>query len=224
MGQEIDLKKLSTEQRKELMVEAAKLQKAEKEKKKANREAYKELSNEFVENNIELFVMHYDATEKIVSDLFGEFEKIKALKKEVYGNKVEGQNSHTSTLPDGSASITIGWNTSIGFDGTESEGVQKIKNFTASLSSENDEERFKKQKKMVDIFLKPNEKTGELNPSRIIELAKLRDDFQSEEFNEGLDIIFNAQQVRRNSMFVSGWKFVKEEGKPPRKVTFRFSL
>lgn len=201
---------------------ARKAQRQEKEKKKRDRETYKELSAEFVNQNIQLLVLHQEATEVVIENLFKEYESILSLKAEIYGNRIEEQDSHTSTLEDGSSSITIGWNVTIGFNGTESEGVKKIKNFITSLSDES--EKVKKLSRMVNTFLKPNAKTGMLNPSKIIELNKLRDEFNNAEFDEGLDIIFNAQIRRRNSMYVSGWKYVKETGKPPRKIEFRFTI
>ncbi|MCH4831607.1 hypothetical protein E5F92_002430 [Flavobacterium columnare] len=76
---------------------------------------------------------------------------------------------------------------------------------------------------MVNTFLKPNAKTKMLNPIKIIELSKLREDFKSEEFNEGLEIIFNAQQRRQNSMYVSGWKFIQIDGLT-KKLEFRFTV
>ena len=189
---------------------AQKTAKAEKEQRKQDRATYKELSAEFVNQNINFLTMHHEATEVVIENIFKEYESILALKTQIYGTRTEGQDSHTSTLEDGSASITIGWNVSIGFDGTESEGVKKIKDFITSLSD--DSEKVKKLSKMVNTFLKPNAKTGMLNPSKIIELSKLRDEFNNNDFDEGLDIIFNAQIRRRNSMYVSGWKYVKEEG------------
>lgn len=222
MTQKIDISKLSPQERKALLAEATALQKQEKEKRKADRKAFKELSEEFVKQNINFLTMHHEATERIIEDLFKEYESVLQLKKEVYGTEREEQDSHTSTLTDGSASITIGWNVSIGFDGTESEGVKKIKGFITSLSD--DSEKVKKLAKMVNTFLRPNTKTGMLNPAKIIELSKLRDEFNNDDFNDGLDIIFNAQIRRRNSMYVSGWNFIQVAGQPPRKLEFRFTV
>lgn len=217
----LDIKKLSPEQRAELMNQLDAEAKAEKEKKKEDRKAYKELTYEYVHRNIDFLLTHNDVTKRIISDLFKDYKPVQSLKNSVYGN--EAQDSHTSTLPDGSASITIGHNVSINFDGTESSGVQKIRNYIASLSDANSDDKTKKLTKMVDTFLKLNPKTGMLNPSKIIELSKLRDEFNDEEFDDGLDIIFNAQIRTQNSMYVSGWKYETVDG-IPKKITFRFSV
>lgn len=215
----IDTSNLTAKQKTELLKELAKDVKTEKKKLSENRKAYKELSNEYVSRNIDDLVNHNTITENLITALFEDYKVVKELKVIAYGEKQ--QDSHTSTLPDGSASITIGHNVTIGFDGTESSGVEKIKNFISSLSD--DDENTKKLSKMVNTFLKPNAKTGMLNPVKIIELSKLRDDFNDEQFNDGLDIIFSAQTRNQNSMYVSGWKFIEIDGKP-KKIQFRFTV
>jgi hypothetical protein len=218
---EINLSDLSPEARKKLAQQLKAQDKLEKKKRDENISAFKKLSEEFVTNNIDPLVHHHEITGALIEKLWNGYKSIKELKADVYGTKINEQDSHTSTLEDGSASITIGWNVSIGFDGTESAGVEKIKEFISSLST--DDENNKKLSAAVNTFLKPNAKTGMLNPAKIIELSKLKSEFNDERFNDGLDIIFNAQQRRQNSMYVSGWKIVELEGRPT-KLEFRFTV
>ncbi len=218
---EINLSDLSPEARKKLAQQLKEQNKLEKQKREDNISAFKKLSEEFVTNNIDPLVHHHEITGALIEKLWNGYKSIKELKADVYGTKINEQDSHTSTLEDGSASITIGWNVSIGFDGTESAGVEKIKEFISSLST--DDENNKKLSAAVNTFLKPNAKTGMLNPAKIIELSKLKSEFNDERFNDGLDIIFNAQQRRQNSMYVSGWKIVEFEGRPT-KLEFRFTV
>lgn len=217
----IDINALTPEQRADILKQAEEINKQEKAQKEADRKTFKELSEDFVKRLIDKIINHQFSTEEIIKMVFAEYEPIKELKAQAYGTKINEQDSHTSTLADGSASITIGWNVSIGFDGTETEGVKKIKEFISSLADES--EKVKKLEKMVNTFLKPNAKTGMLNPSKIIELSRLKEEFNDERFNEGLDIIFNAQIRRQNSMYISGWKFVEIDG-APKKVEFRFTV
>jgi hypothetical protein len=218
---EINLSDLSPEARKKLAQQLKEQNKIEKQRREENISAFKKLSEEFVTNNIDPLVHHHEITGALIEKLWSGYKSIKELKADVYGTKINEQDSHTSTLEDGSASITIGWNVSIGFDGTESAGVEKIKEFISSLST--DDENNKKLSAAVNTFLKPNAKTGMLNPAKIIELSKLKSEFNDERFNDGLDIIFNAQQRRQNSMYVSGWKIVELEGRPT-KLEFRFTV
>ncbi|AUS06456.1 DUF3164 family protein [Pseudotamlana carrageenivorans] len=210
---------LSSEEKRNLRAQLEADMRAEKNQRAENRKAYKQLTHEFVNRNIDGLLAHNSATENVIKQLFNDYNPIKDLKTQVYGEAA--QDSHTSTLPDGSASITIGYNVTIKFDGTESSGVEKIKNFIASLSD--DDENTKKLVKMVDTFLKLNPKTGMLNPNKIIELSKLAEEFNDETFNEGLNIIFNAQIRTQNSMYVSGWKYIEVEGLP-KKMQFRFTV
>ncbi|WP_233900750.1 hypothetical protein [Tenacibaculum piscium] len=195
-------------------------QKSEKQKYKEDIKTFKELSAEFVTKNIDGLVDHQKNTEAIITMLFQDYKPLKELKQLVYGKK--SQDSHTSTLKDGSASITIGHNVSIKFDGTETSGVEMIKDYLASLADDN--AKALKLTKIVNIALKRNAKTGFLNPAKIVELNSLRDDFDSPKFDKGLDIIIAAQIRTQNSMYVSGWKYIKQEDGRTSKLEFRFTV
>ncbi len=218
----LDISKMTADERAELKRQLENEEKQAKLERKENIKAYKELQNEYVTKNIEKLLQEQRILEILVKDIFEDYKSILNMKQLVYGDKVTKQDSHTATLPDGTASITIGYNVTIGFDGTESSGVEKIKDFINSLAD--DSEKVQKLSKMVNTFLKPNAKTGMLNPSKIIELSKLREEFNDQRFDEGLDIIFNAQFRRQNSMYVSGWKWIEIDGQPPKKVEFRFTI
>lgn len=217
----IEPKKMTADERKALMAELAKEQKAEKLKRKEDLATFKQLTVEYVEKNIDKLIHHRSTSLDLINELFNDFKSIKAIKEMLYGIK-ENQETHTSTLPDGSASITVGFNVNIGFDGTESAGIEKIKKVLMSLSTE--EENNVKLSKAIHRLLRPSAKTGQFNPSSIIELSNMREDFNDPLFDEGLDIIIAAQQKRKNSMFVSGWKFVTGENGIPVKIEFRFSI
>lgn len=213
---------MTAEERKALAAQLAEQDKADKAKRNEDKKAFKELSAEYVNNNIDVLINHHNQTDSLVTKLFADFKQILGLKESVYGSKVKKFESHTSTLEDGTASITIGHNVTIGFDGTEAIGVEKIKEFLTSLST--GDSNVIKLSKAVNTLLKPSAKTGMLNPVSIIQLTKLREDFNSELFSEGLDIIINAQQRRVNSMYVSGWKYIKDENDKAIKLEFRFTV
>ncbi|WP_395974211.1 DUF3164 family protein [Chryseobacterium cucumeris] len=212
---------LSPEEKKALQKQWKEEEKQAKQKRAEDLKTFKDLSADFVNRNIDPLIHHHEITGHLIEKLWNDYKPLQELKAQVYGVKITGQDSHTSTLEDGTASITIGYNVTIGFDGTESAGVEKIKEFINSLS--NDEENVKKLSAAVNTFLKPNAKTGMLNPAKIIELSKLRSEFNDSRFDEGLEIIMNAQQRRQNSMYVSGWKFLEIDGMP-KKLEFRFTI
>jgi len=222
MNNTLDLSKLSLEDKQKLKAQLEAETKAAKQKQKEDRKAYKQLTSEFVERNIDELLNHNDITGIIIENLFKDYNPIKKLKQSVYGT--EEQDSYTSTLPDGSASISIGRNVSIKFDGTETAGIQKIRDFLVSLSDETSGDNTKKLSKSVDTLLKLNPKTGQLNPSKIIELSNLADEFNDDRFDDGLAIIINAQIRTQTSMYVSGWKVIEDKNQIPKKLTFRFSV
>jgi len=216
----MNLEDLTPEQKAELHTQFVAEQKEKAQKIKETKLAYKELAEEFVTNKIDKLVHHKEITGFLIDETMKDFQAVKELKQEVYG--IKDQDSHTTTLKDGSASITVGKNVIIKFDGTESAGVEKIKEYMKSLSGNN--ENAKKLGKIIDKKLKVNQKTGFLNPSAIIDLNSLRDEFNSELFSEGLDIIIEAQVRTVNSTYVSGYKFVPNKNGGSKKLEFRFTI
>ncbi|MBS1535337.1 MAG: hypothetical protein JST78_09685 [Bacteroidetes bacterium] len=217
----VDVKQLTDEQRKDLMAQLAAEEKAARDQKKKDKQAFKQLQNEFLDKNIDQLICLQNSLEDHVKNLFKDYQPVLDLKKMIFGENIEAQESHTMTSEDGSRSICIGHNVNIAFDGTESAGIQKIKDFLVTLSS--DYENAQKLSKAVNVLLKPNGKTGMLNPARIIQLAQMKDDFKSELFNEGVEIIQSAQHKVKSTMYVSGHKIVDKDG-IPKKVTFRFTI
>ncbi|NIJ45030.1 hypothetical protein FHR24_001469 [Wenyingzhuangia heitensis] len=216
----MNLDELSPEDKEKLRKQLHAEEREAKKKAQADKESFKDLTKLFVLGNIDNLIDFQKIIEEKVVELFEDYTIIKELKQLVYGPS--DQDSHTSTLQDGSASITIGHNVSIKFNGNESAGLKKINEYLNSLAS--DEENFQKLKKAIDIYLKRNAKTGDLSPNKIIELNSLRKDFNSELFNEGLDIIMDSQIRTRNSIYVSGWKFIEDANGRKVKKEFRFTV
>jgi hypothetical protein len=215
----IALQDLTLEQRKELVQEAKEDIKAQKEKRKGNYEAFKELGAEFVARNIEALVDLHAVNESVILNVFEDFSPVLDIRKELYGTS--DQDSYTTTLKDGSQSITIGYNVTISFDGTEPEGINKIKEYLATLSS--DAENSKKLASSLNLLLKPNGKTGMLKPNIVLQLKALRDEYNDENFDEGIEIIEKAQIFTRTTQYIRGWKYVMMAGGQRKKITFSFS-
>ncbi|PWA10943.1 DUF3164 family protein [Flavobacterium laiguense] len=223
-SQTVNLSELSKEDKKKLMAELAAEEKQIKQKLKSDKVAYKELSVEFLLNNIDPLIERQNDMEQLVDTIFENFNDVLSLKKDIYGIDKLDQESHTVTHPDGSCSITIGHNITISFDGTETAGIQKIMNYLTALSGDENDENAVKLSKAVNQLLKPNVKTGMLNPSKIIQLNQMRSDFNSPEFDEGMDIITDAQNRTKGSTYVSGYKFVQVGENRTKKVEFRFTV
>ena len=220
----IDIKNLSAEDRKALKIQLAQEDKAEKEERRANVQALKDMGLEFLNTNIDSLALAQSEMETNVASIFKNMSSYIDLKAKIYGLDKLDQDSHTITHPDGNCSITIGYNAGISFDGTETAGVQKIMDYITALSGDKEDENANKLAEAVKFLLKPNFKTGMLNPGRIIQLNQMRKTFNSPEFDEGMDIIIDAQNKTKGSTYVSGWKHVDIGDNRTRKLEFRFTV
>lgn len=213
-----DITKLTAEERKALLAELAEQEKAEKRKREENVEAYKSLVDELVAK-VAPDLADFGTMQNIkVEETFKAFGEALKLKKELYGFK-DDQASHTFTARDGSASIIIGYNEIIGFDGTESAGVIKIRDFIKTLAA--DDENRLVLAGLLETFMKPNKK-GELNPTRVAELVAQKDKVNNPDFHEGVDIIVNAQFKTRTTTYVKGW-YKRKDGEKELKLEFMIS-
>ncbi|MGP1501922.1 MAG: DUF3164 family protein [Bergeyella cardium] len=195
---------------------------AHKNKEKAkDRELLKKLENDFVVENIDFFIDKRGALEDKILVLFANIESLIELRAKTYGNKKRDQESHTFTLDDGSASIRIGWNVRPTFNGTEAEGIVKIKEYMSSLAGDT------KNEQILMDFLKVALKTdsqGDYNPKKVRELNSMREKADSTLFNEGMDIINNALKDIRTSRYVRGYKMVDFGDGNIKRVNFNFSI
>ena len=222
--QPIKLSALTAEQKKQLQADLKKEAAEDKAKKQGDVTTLKELSAVFLNENIDGLITRQGEQESLVAQIFESFDSILQLKSQVYGLDKLDQDSHTITNADGSASISIGYNVGITFDGSETAGVQKIMDYLTAISGKEDNEDMKKMSETVKLLLKPSMKTKMLNPSKIIQLNAMRGTYNSPEFDEGMDIIFNAQIRQKGSSYVSGYKFVKVGENQSKKVEFRFTV
>ncbi len=216
----VALSDLTPEQRIQLVQEAKEGIKREKEKRKGNYKAFKELEAEFIARNIAPLTDLYHVNERVILNVFEDFSPTLAIRKELYGES--DQDSYTSTLPNGSESITIGYNVIITFDGTEPAGITKIKEYLATLSS--NDASAKKLSASLNLLLKPNGKTGMLKPNIVLQLKGLKNEYNDEGFNDGIEIIEKAQIFTRTTQYVRGWVYKTLENGQRKKMSFNFSV
>lgn len=192
-----------------------------KEKKSEDKILLKELEDNFVLENIDFFIDQRGTLEDKILVLFKNIETIIELRANVYNNKKREQDSHTFTLDDGSASIKIGWNVRPTFNGTEAEGIVKIKEYMSSLAGESENEKILMD--FLNVALKTDAQ-GNYNPKKVRELNGMRSKANSELFNEGMDILNDAVKDIRTSRYVRGYKMVDFGEGNIRRVNFNFSI
>ena len=221
MSETITLKDLTPEQKKAIAKELKEEAKAEKAAKAKNKESLKQLENQAALKHVDFFIFNRNDIEKGIIELFRDLEPIIDARCEVYGNEKREQDSHTLTLDDGSASIKVGWNVRPSFNGTEAEGIVKIKKYMASLTGDSENEQILME--FLNIALK-TDLQGNYDPKKVRDLNKMREKANSPLFNEGMDIIEEAMIDIRTSRFVRGFKMVEFEEGIKKRVNFNFSI
>ena len=217
----IDLTQLSPKQLADLNNQIKEKEKADKAKKLQDKELLKKLENEVVLSEVPFFIDKRDDIEERLLRLFKNIEPAIELRAEVYGNKKREQDSHTFTLDDGEASIKVGWNVKPTFNGTEGEGIVKIREYMSSLAGETENEKILME--FLEIALK-TDSNGNYDPRKVRELNKMRDRANSDLFAEGMDIIDKALIDIRTSRFARGYKIVDFGDGNIRRVNFNFSI
>lgn len=214
----MDINNLTPDQKAQLLKDLEAEQKETAKKEAEEKQALRQLADEFVEQNAPLAVRGQKIQKCIVERIFKNATAYIDLKQKLYGVK-EGQASHTITHRGGFGSVVVGYNEIIAFDGNESVGIAKVKEYINTLSA--DDVNREKLGKIINTLTKANKK-GELNPTRIVDLVNLKTDMDSDLFTEGVDIIVDAQFKTRTTMYVRGWMRIElENGKEGK---FKFSL
>lgn len=219
--QTIDLGQLTPAQIKELQQQIEAKRKEEADKEKRNKAALVDLTEDVVDKHIDNFVGLQGDLNQSILNLFDDAKTIIDARAEVYGNKKREQESHTLTKRDGTASIKMGWNMKPTFDGTESEGIAKIKEYMSSLAGDEKNEQIMME--FLNTFLKTDAQ-GNYNPQLVRKLNEKREVANSKLFDDGMDIIEASIVDIRTSMFAKGYKLVEVEDDVKKRMEFYFSL
>ena len=203
----ITLKDLSKEERAALIAEAQADEAAKKELQQENRKAYKVLAAQHVpELYGELLKVSHDLS-KAKARIFNELKDLIHLKAEAYGTK-EGQQSHTISSENGDLAITIGYRIVDNWDDTLNAGIEKVNSFLGSLGVD---ENTAKLVKAINRLLQ-KDANGNLKSSRVLELEKIAEDFNSDLLNDGIEIIRKAYSPAKTCYFVEA-RYTDKTGK-----------
>lgn len=217
----IDLNQLTEDQKKALQKQWAAEEKAKKEAKAKEKEVLKGLEADVVLSEVPFFVDRRDNIEDRIIHLFEKIDTVIEMRANLYGNKKREQDSQTFTLDDGSASIKVGWNVRPSFNGTEVEGIVKIREYMSSLAGESENEKILMD--FLNIALKTDTQ-GNYDPKKVRELNTMRDRANSDLFNEGMDIINEAMIDIKTSRYVRGYQMKDFGAGILKRVNFNFSI
>ncbi|MGV4529130.1 DUF3164 family protein [Ornithobacterium rhinotracheale] len=184
---------------------AAELKRREQEKAD-ERKVYKELVNRELPQIVEPLKMLSENIGKIKLFVFESLKALLDLKCNAYGVK-DTQQSHTFSDDHGNT-ITYGFRIIDGWDDTVTAGIDKVREFIASLAKD---EATGKLVHAVNQLLKKDAK-GNLKASRVLELTKLAEDFNNDNFTDAVNIIRQAYKPQRSAFFVDA-SYTDAQGK-----------
>ena len=203
----IDVSQLTPEQIDALKKQIDETEKAKKAAIKAERDSYKQLVDETVQSTFKPLVglsKHIFNVKKLV---FDNFDTITEMKRELYAGKGD-QQSDTFTTSDGSISIKLGHRVNENFDDTLPMGIEKVKAYLATLAKDNESAALVET--IMDLLKK--DAKGNLKASRVLELRKLANRVQNEEFSDGIRIIEESYRPIKSCQFIEV-KYKDERGR-----------
>ena len=194
----MDVTRLTPAQRAELKAQLEAEERAEKQKRQDDIDAYKQCVDEFCQ------------------DVFGRMKKISELmrlekervfanantliqeKERLYDTK-QDRHSNQFTTSDGKVTVALGYRTNDGWDDTVNVGIAKVKEYLKSLTSTEE------GAKAVDIILKllSKDKKGNLKASSMIQLEQLAAKNGNPLFIEGVQIIRDSYRPVESCQCIS---------------------
>lgn len=193
-----ELVKMTTEERAEFEAfRAAKLKKEAEQKAKEDRETYKVL----VEDSInEAFPRLQEISELLKSEkkeVLELFKKAIEMKTSVFGIKSE-QLSHTFSNADGTKRIIVGKYVADNWSDTVNEGITMVTKVIEGLGKDDN------SRALVRAVLKllSKDSKGTLKASRVLQLRKMADDSGIPAFIEGVKIIEESYQPVESKLFI----------------------
>lgn len=193
--------------RQQELAEARARMKELEEKEKAERDAYRQVVNETVEEVFPLLKTLHEKLIEVKNLVFDNFDHALDLKAEIFGIS-NTQQSHTFSNESGDKSITIGYRVKESYDDTVDAGIEKVNAYLRGLAKDAETENLIE----TIMSLLSKDKQGNLNASRVIELEKIAIRSKDDLFLDGIRIIKEAYKPVRTCRFIDV-KFKDDNGK-----------
>lgn len=178
---------------------AQKAREREEAARKAQREEYARLVDDEVAAAVAQLEELSEQMTTIKKTIFDNFDTIIKMKREVMSLcKPEGQYTHTFTSSDSRCRITLGNRMVDDYRDTVEDGIAMVKDYITSLAKDEDSAQLVG---LIMSLLERN-KSGALQPSRVIRLRQLADKRQDPRLLEGVKIIEDSYQPYASSTFV----------------------
>ena len=178
---------------------AKKAQEREEAARKVQREEYARLVDDEVAAAVAQLEELSEQMATIKKTIFHNFDTIIRMKREVMSLcKPDGQYTHTFTSSDSRCRITLGNRMVDDYRDTVEDGIAMVKDYITSLAKDEDSAQLVG---LIMSLLERN-KSGALQPSRVIRLRQLADKRQDPRLLEGVKIIEDSYQPYASSTFV----------------------
>lgn len=178
---------------------AQKAREREEAARKQQREEYARLVDDEVAAAVAQLQDLSEQMTTIKKTIFDNFDTIIRMKREVMSLcKPDGQYTHTFTSSDSRCRITLGNRMVDDYRDTVEDGIAMVKDYITSLAKDEDSAQLVG---LIMSLLERN-KSGALQPSRVIRLRQLADKRQDPRLLEGVKIIEDSYQPYASSTFV----------------------
>lgn len=197
----MDISKLSATERTALMADLMAQEKADKDRVKSQRDAYKDVVDEAIRAVFPRVEENSRALGECKKFVYETFQTALLMKADVY-DVCDDQRSNTFTSKDSTMRIILGQYATDDYDDTVNEGIAKVKNFISSLAKDADSQL------MVRAILKllSRDQKGSLKASRVMQLRQMAAESGNEEFIDGVNIIDAAYRPAISKYYVKAEK------------------
>lgn len=179
-------------------LQEAQAKKEARELRDSNIKTYKSL----VDSQLEIIFPHIEMMSQQMSSLkkniFTSFNSAIALKKDLYGERVDQNYSHMFTNSKSNLRITIGSNYKDDWDDTVTSGIDLAKQRVESLAIDDNSRALVR---VILQLLSKNSK-GELKASKVLQLRKIASELHDDLLLEAVEIIESAHRPTVTATYI----------------------
>ena len=188
---------LTREQRAELRQQLEAEDRAEKERARQDREAYKQCVDEYVRSTVRELQVVSSYLMDSKARIFANAARVIDMKNELFNVKCDRQ-SDTLTTSDGSMTLRLGNRVNEGWDDTVNVGVEKVRAYLRTLARDDN------SASLVDTVmgLMAKDRKGNLKAQKVLELERLAVRSGDDDFMDGIRIIREAYRPVATCQFV----------------------
>lgn len=194
----MDITKMTAAERAELKAQLEAEERAEKQKREDDIQAYRDSVDAFCRTTFERLRVISDQMQGAKNTTFADAAALISLKEDLYKTKVD-RHSNTFTSSDGSKTVALGYRTNDSWDDTVNAGVAKVKSFIASLAKDDDSAALAEM--VMNLLAK--DRKGNLKASRVLQLRQIAEKSGYPELLEATDIIQSAYKPVDTCQFIS---------------------